>query len=161
MVDAGVSQDKAYSIYKSLEALAPAEGEDSVTKYQKVSLVLKQDLTPQQKVSIVSTMYTSHDKNTGAITTESLLPYLTNAPRLLSLYTDPKYSEVVSMVIPDKITQKDKVYELTDAEKATFKQTFMQIFNSRDISSWRAEEVAKLRTRAYEAAKDAALRGRQ
>ena len=75
-VSVGLSESKAYSLHNAIQALEPEEGSDSVSTYQKVSTVLKQQMTQGQKVNIVASYFTEHNKD-GVVTSESLLPKLT------------------------------------------------------------------------------------
>jgi hypothetical protein len=157
-VDVGISEDKAYKLYRDVEALdldlSTAEG-----KYSKIQTILKQDLTQSQKTSLIATMYTGHDDE-GNVTTQSLLPYLKNPEHLISLYVTSKDPQMISMSVPKSVTQNKIEYELTDAEKELFKSTYIKFFNKFDISKYNADAIARLRDKALAAAKQAVISGR-
>lgn len=161
-ISAGLTQDKAYQVYKAIEAL-DVDLSTSGGKYERISTILKQDLSPKQKAAIVGTYFTSYDED-GSIKEESLLPYLRYASHLLDLYNGSKDSIFISMAVPDKIKENGVEYELTDKEKALFKETYLRVLNSKNLSIYSAnskKDFSRLRNDAFEAAKNAVLMGRR
>jgi len=176
-VDMGISQKNAYSLYKTLDELQPEGDNKSVTTYQKVNAILKQNIANNQKIALIGAFYTT--KEDGKTVKESLLPYLNNATRLISLYAESKSSDnqngdydFINMTIPEefsytpkkppgaKVQMQSRTYTLTQAEKNIFKKTYTEYFNSRINSLATAEQIKKLDSIAYEAAKMAVIRGR-
>jgi len=150
---AGVTQRQAYNLNKTMSALTPVQGEKEVSDYQRIKTIGSQGYTDKQAIELVGTLYTSKDKS-------SMLPYLTTSKHLLSLYLTNKDSEMISMSVPAKVAKDSVEYELTDKEKKTFKNTYANYFNSRVTNITTAEQIKKLRDKAFDAAKSAVIQNR-
>ena len=161
-VEAGVTEKKAAEINKAISELTPMEGESRVSVYQKVQTINNQGLTPKQQTAIVATLYTSHDDN-GNVTDESLLPYISNSARLLSLYTQSKgeNTTMINMTIPKSFSKSNVEYELTDAEKKLYKDTYIAYFNSKITSISTSNNVEYFDEEATTRAKNAVINGRK
>jgi hypothetical protein len=157
---AGVSEKKAYEVFKAIEALQPLPGEDSVSRYQRITTIMRQDITIPQAAAIVGTYFTERDKD-GNVTRESLLPYIREPQRLLAIYGKTQDSEYISMAVPSEFTADKVTYELTAAERELFKKTFLEFFNSRIDAITSDEVIKKLRSDAYEVAKRAVIVARR
>ena len=160
--DAGVTEKKAAEINDALTSLVPESGEKSVSLYQKTQAISKQGLTPKQQAAIVATLYTSHDDD-GNVTDESLLPYISNSARLLSLYTTSKgeNTTMINMTIPKSFDDDGDTYELTDAEKKLYKDTYIAYFNLHITSVSTEHNVEHFDGKAADHAKKAVLDGRK
>ena len=160
-IDAGIPEKQAYSVYKAISELKPETGSSKVSIYQKTQVINKQGLTPKQQTALVATLYTSHDDN-GNITDESLLPYIANSARLLSLYTTSKgeNTSMINMTIPKSFKDDGKTYELTDAEKKLYKDTYVAYFNMKITNLSSEANVENFSEKAANKAKKAVLDGR-
>lgn len=157
-VDLGLSEKQAYTVYKALDTLKATDTD--TLKYQKVSEVMKQSISQQQKTALVASFFTEHDED-GNVKSESLLPYLTSAPQLITMYKTSKNPSVASMAIPSSFTLKSVEYDLTTAEKQTFKNAYVTFFNNYFNNAYTADQIVKIREKAYEAAKIAVYQSRQ
>ena len=159
---AGIDQKQAYSIYKAVSSLKPQSGETEVSQYQKISTINQQGLSAKQTSDVVATLYTKHDKKTGELTSESLLPYVANPSRLVSLYITGKGKEssLVNMTIPKDFTRSSKVYTLTSAERETYKKAFVKSFNAWITNVSTAEQIARQKDLSQTAAQNAVIQGR-
>jgi hypothetical protein len=130
---AGVSEKQAYTLYNKIKALKPASGKDQVSDYQKIGTIMSQLLSEKQTTALVSTFYTTREKD-GTIKKESLLPYLNNTVGLLALYLNTQDGQYINMTVPEEFKRNSKTYTLTDAAKKVYAETYARVFNNTTAS---------------------------
>ena len=157
---ASITEKQAYSLYKALDALEPEAGKTQVSTYQKVKAVNSQGYASKQTTALVASFYTTHDTD-GNVKSESLLPYLTISDRLISLYIGSEDSDFVSMTTPASFQYNNVTYDLTEAERDLFRDTYTKYFNGRATNLTRESKLKELRENAYASAKAAVIRGRR
>jgi hypothetical protein len=161
-VGAGVTETQAYGLYKALSALEKANGKyKDLSNYEIIQEMAKLPINNKQKASLIATLYTSHNEESGKIKAESLLTYLNFTSRIVSVYQSSKDSEVISMQIPEKFSINKVEYVLTDTEKRMFKDAYVKLFNGYMTDMYTAEEIKKLREAALKSAKAAVYESRK
>ena len=154
---AGLSKDKAYSLYKTLDALTPEQGKSSVSNQQKAKTVVQQGYSKTQTVALVGTLW---DK-TGADECKTLLPSLNVAQRLVTMYVDSGNSDLVNMTTPRTFSENSVTYELTDAEMTQFSKVYADYFNQRATNLMSEDTLVRIKKEAYNRAKYSVINGRK
>lgn len=150
---AGISQKQAYTVYKAFEALEPEAGASEVSVYQKISTISGFGYSDKQAIALVGTLYT--DKGG-----ESMLPYLTTAKNLLSLYLTTKDTTFINKKIPSEFSLKGTTYVLTDNEKKVYQKAYANWFNSHVTNVSTTTDILKYKKDAEEKAEAAVINGR-
>ena len=154
---AGLSEDKAYSLYKAMDALVPETGKSEVSSQQKAKVVVQQGYDPKQTAVLVGSLW----NQSGAEEKKTLLPSLNVAQRLVTMYVSGGDSKLVSMTVPRSFSENNVAYTLTDAEMELFQTTYADYFNRNANNVMSEENLLRLREDAYNRAKYAVLRGRK
>ena len=150
---AGISQKQAYTVYKAFEALEPEAGASEVSVYQKIRTISGFGYSDKQAIALVGTLYT--DKGG-----ESMLPHLTTAKNLLSLYLTTKDTTFINKKIPSEFSLKGTTYVLTDNEKKVYQKAYANWFNSHVTNVSTTTDILKYKKEAEEKAEAAVINSR-
>ena len=154
---AGLTEKKAYELYKAMDALVPETGKSEVSSQQKAKVVVQQGYDPKQTAALVGSLW----NQSGAEEKKTLLPSLNVAQRLVTMYVSGGDSKLVSMTVPRSFSENNVAYTLTDAEMELFQTTYADYFNRNANNVMSEENLLRLREDAYNRAKYAVLRGRK
>ena len=151
---AGLSPSRAYDLYKTLDGLTFPDGATNAEKQQTtVQTIYSGGYTEKQTAALVGLLYTNSAKT-------SLLSDLNVSDRLISLYLTSGNTDMINMTVPSTVSENSVSYELTDAEKATFRQLYTDYFNQRATYISTEQQLNKLRDEAWAEAKAAVIAAR-
>jgi hypothetical protein len=139
----GLSEEKAYSLYNTLDAL------DSPKINDKLDAVIEQNYDAKTEAAILGYLASGDS---------SILTKLKDHTKLVTLYAETGDTSVINMRTPETIVHKSETYNLTKPEMAKYTSNYLKVFNSGISGVWDSPDPVKALASLKEYANDYAKR---